>query len=68
MENIKNQAISIIKALPDNCNWEDIQYNIYVCEKIAKGMQAADDCETVTQLSAEKEVEGWLQSFGPNQH
>jgi len=35
----------MIQNLPDNCTYEDIQYHLYVIEKIQKGLDRADDGE-----------------------
>ena len=38
---IKQVAIDCLSALPDTADWEDIQYSLYVLQKIEKGMQEA---------------------------
>lgn len=41
--NIAKQKISdLLKNLPDSCTLEDIQYHIYVLEKIQKGIQRSE--------------------------
>jgi hypothetical protein len=42
----------------------DLQYHIYVREKVAKGMAAADAREVVSQEEAKRKVEEWLKSSG----
>ena len=68
MSNIKSQVVELIKSLPDDCNWEDIQYHIYVREKVERGMAAIDTGEIISQEEAERKVEKWLKSIGQNQH
>jgi hypothetical protein len=53
----KQEALSLINELPDNASWEDIQYHIYVKQKIDQGLAdieagrvAAHD-EVVAQMS-----------------
>ena len=66
MSNVKSQAFEMIKALPDDCSWEDIQYHIYVREKVEKGMAAADVGDVISQDEAERKVEEWLKLSGQN--
>ena len=67
MSKIKDQAVELIKSLPDDCTLEDIQYHLYVREKVERGMQAIDEGRTVSQEEAERRVQGWLKSSGQNQ-
>jgi len=64
MSNVKEQAIDLMRALPDDCNWEDVQYHIYVREKVNRGMAAAEAGDIVSQEEAEKRVGEWLKSSG----
>jgi predicted transcriptional regulator len=57
---IKEQAIRLIKTLPGDATLEDIQYHLYVREKVQRGIQAADNGQIVTQQTAEKKVRQWL--------
>jgi hypothetical protein len=61
---IKEQAIRLIKTLPVDATLEDIQYHLYVREKVERGIQAADNGCIVSQQTAEKKVKQWLKSSG----
>jgi predicted transcriptional regulator len=37
--NVKETALEAIRRLPEDCTWEDIQYGIYVRQKIQEGME-----------------------------
>ena len=65
---IKEQAIDLIRSLPDDCTLEDIQYHLYVHEKVERGMKAVEEGHVVSQEEAEKKVKEWLKSSGQNQH
>lgn len=65
---VKEQAINLIKTLPEDCTLEDIQYHIYVLEKVEKGIKAIDEGRVVSQNEAEKRVKTWLMSYGQNRH
>jgi len=56
---VKEQAINLIKTLPEDCTLEDIQYHIYVLEKVEKGIKAIDEGRVVPQNEAEKRVKTW---------
>lgn len=64
---VKEQAIDIIKSLPDDCTLEDIQYHLYVREKVERGMKAIDEGRVVSQEEAEKKVKEWVKSSGQTQ-
>ena len=64
---IKAQIIEMINSLPDDVTWEDIQYHIYVREKVLRGMAAANAGDVISQEEAERKVEEWLKSSGPAQ-
>ena len=57
--NIKDEVKSILEELPDNCTLEDVQYHLYVAEKIRKGMDRADQEGTKTQEEMEKKYKQW---------
>ena len=59
MSNAKQQVESLLQNLPENCSLEDIQYHLYVLEKVRRGL---DDAQrgTVTQAEAEHQLSKWL--------
>lgn len=59
MSNIKQQIESILKQLPEDCSIEDIQYHLYVFEKVYQGLKIADT-ETILK---QEEVEGLLNKW-----
>ena len=68
MSTIKEKAIELIKSLPDDCTLEDIQYHLYVREKVERGIRAIDKGQVVSQEEAERKVKEWVKSSGPNRH
>ena len=56
----KEDAIELIKSLPDYSTFEDIQYHLYVREKVERGLVAMTKGDTVPQETAEKKVKQWL--------
>lgn len=50
----KNEIQSLLQKLPDDCSFEDIQYHLYVIEKIRKGIERAEIEGVVSQDEVEK--------------
>ncbi len=67
MSIVKEQVIDLIKSLPDDCTIEDIQYHLYVREKVERSIRAIDEGRVVSQEEAEKKVKEWLKLSGQNQ-
>ena len=49
----------LLNLLPDNSSFEDIQYHIYVREKIRQGIEQADRGELIDQVEVEKRMAKW---------
>jgi predicted transcriptional regulator len=60
MSAIKDKAIDLIQSLPDDCTLEDIQYHLYVSEKVERGIRDIEQGRTVSQEEAEQRVRQWL--------
>ncbi len=60
MSSAKEEVESLLDKLPDNCSLEDIQYHLYVIEKVRHGLEAADPLGTLTQEEAEGQLNKWL--------
>ena len=50
----------MIQNLPDNCTYEDIQYHLYVVEKIKNGISRAENGETSSHKDAKQRMAKWL--------
>jgi len=55
----KHEVQLLLKKLPDDCSLEDIQYHLYVLEKVRHGLDAAKS-QTVSQEEAESRLSKWL--------
>ncbi|OHD97603.1 MAG: hypothetical protein A3E21_08915 [Sulfurimonas sp. RIFCSPHIGHO2_12_FULL_36_9] len=60
MAAVKQEAQEMIKNLPDNCTYEDIQYHLYVVEKIKNGISRADNGEVSSHKDAKVRMAKWL--------
>lgn len=59
MISVKHNVAQLLSKLPDDCTYEDIQYHLYVIEKINKGIQRAEKEGVLTQEEVEKSLEKW---------
>ena len=60
MSTAKEEVEALLSKLPDDCSLEDIQYHLYVIEKVRHGLEAADTQGTVSQEDAEGQLGKWL--------
>ena len=60
MKTVKEEIRSILDRLPDDASFEDIQYHIYVCQKVAGGEADAREGRTLTQPEVEERLAQWL--------
>jgi hypothetical protein len=60
MSTAKEEVQSLLNKLPDDCSLEDIQYHLYVIEKVRNGLEAAESQGTVFQEEVEQRSSKWL--------
>lgn len=60
MNTAKEEVQSLLSKLPDDCSLEDIQYHLYVIEKVRNGLEAAEVQGTVSQKEVEQRFSRWL--------
>jgi hypothetical protein len=56
----KQQVRSLLEKLPDNCSLEEIQYHLYVFDKVRQGLDDAREHGSVPQEEAESRLSKWL--------
>lgn len=56
----KQEVQSLLEKLPDNCSLEDIQYHLYVLEKIHRGLEDAKEHGAISQEEVEARLSQWL--------
>lgn len=56
----KQEVQSLLQKLPNDCSIEDIQYHLYVIEKINKGLQRAKQEGGISQQEVEKRLVKWI--------
>jgi predicted transcriptional regulator len=60
MPSAKEEVMEILKRLPDNSTLEQIQYHLYVRQKIERGIKDLEEGRTFTQEEMERRMEKWL--------
>lgn len=59
MNTVKSDVESILKKLPDDCTYEDVQYHLYVIEKVKHSQKSVSEKGTITQSDVEKRLSKW---------
>ncbi len=59
MNTAKEGVKSLLKKLPDDCTLEDIQYHLYVAEKVQRGIERAEKEGIIAQEEVEKRFSKW---------
>lgn len=57
---IKQKIESILHQLPDDCSVEDIQYHLYVLEKVRQSLNITGIENTLKQEDVEGILSKWL--------
>lgn len=60
MSTAKEEVESLLNRLPEDCSLEDIQYHLYVIDKVPQGLEAADTQGSVSQEEVEQRLGKWL--------
>ena len=61
MQSAKEEVIEILKGLPDDSTLEEIQYHLYVRQKIERGIKDIEKGRVLTQEEMERRMEKWLE-------
>lgn len=60
MAKAKKEAIELIEQLPEDCSFEDIQYHLYVREKVERGLGDLKAGKVLSQREVERRMKKWL--------
>ena len=60
MSTAKNEVRQLLNTLPDDYSLEDIQYHLYVIEKVRHGLEITDTQGTLSQEEIEQRFGKWL--------
>ncbi len=60
MSTAKHDVELLLSKLPDTCSLEDMQYHLYVLEKVRRGLQQVSAGEVLSQDDVERRLRQWL--------
>lgn len=60
MSTAKEEVRKMLKQIPDDSSFEDIQYHIYVREKIERGLKDIEEGRVLSQEEVERRMSRWL--------
>ena len=61
MQTAKQEAIKTLQTLPDDSTFEEIQYRLFVRQKIDQGLEDISQGKTYSQEVVEKRMEKWVE-------
>jgi len=59
MSTAKEEVKTLLDKLPDDCSLEDVQYHLYVVEKIHRGIERAEKEGVTSQEDVERKLSKW---------
>ena len=60
MSTAKDEVRKLLELLPSDASYEDIQYHIYVREKIEHGLKDIEEGRVLSQEEVERRMSKWL--------
>lgn len=60
MSSVKRAVLDLVKQLPDTCTLEDVQYQLYVRQKVQRSMHAAAAGRVQSHEQVKKRLSKWL--------
>lgn len=60
MSTPKAEVAAMLNTLPENSSFEDIQYHLYVLEKVKRGLESADTEGTLSHDEVVQSLSKWL--------
>jgi len=60
MQTAKKEVQELLNRLPDDCTLEEVQYHLYVVQKIEQGLKDIEEGRVYTQEEVEKKMSKWL--------
>ena len=60
MSSPKSEVVEMLNALPESSSFEDIQYHLYVLEKIRRGLDRTESEGAISHEDAKIRLKRWL--------
>lgn len=62
MSTPKQEVLDLVQSLPDEASLEDIQYHLYVLQKVRRGITDVEEGRLLSQEEMQKRFEKWIVS------
>jgi hypothetical protein len=56
MSTVKEEVCKLLEQLPDDVSFEDIQYHIYVRQKLERGLKDLEEGRVLSQYEVERRM------------
>ena len=60
MANAKDTVLGLVKGLPEDATLEDIQYHLYVLQRVEQGNKQVEEGRVLSEADMEKRFAKWL--------
>lgn len=60
---VKEEVIQLIEKMPDDCTVEDILYELYLKQKVDKGLQDIKEGRVVKHEEVKQRMSKWSRGF-----
>lgn len=60
MSTTKEEVRSLLQKLPESCTLEDVQYHLYVIEKVQRGVERAEKEGVIPHQEIERRLGKWI--------
>lgn len=60
MQTVKQEVQEMLRRLPEGSTYEDIQYHLYVLEKVSRGIERIEAEGGISQEEAEERLNRWI--------
>ena len=60
MNTVKSDITNMLSKLPEDCSYEDVQYHLYVIEKVKHSQNIVNEKSSISQSDVENRLSKWL--------
>jgi predicted transcriptional regulator len=60
MANAKDTVLDLVKGLPEDATLEDIQYHLFVLQRVGRGLKQVEEGRMLSEAEMEERFSKWL--------
>jgi len=57
---VKDQVKQMLDRMPDECSVEDVQYQLYLIEKVRRGLKSIEEGRGIPHEQVRKQFAPWI--------